>query len=489
MSLERRLWGQPASVWLLLGATALLLFTKLGAAELWTLEGRWAGVCAHMMRSGDYLHPYLFGDAYYDKPLLSYWLALASARLLGRFNETALRLPSACSGLLAVWCLYRLGASRFDRATGLTAGFLLATCAMFVFWSRVASADMLNVAGTLAAVTWYFERRDRPGFVTFTVFFVLVALTALMKGLIGPAVVLLALLPDAARQGRWRTLLRPSLFAAAAIGLGVYLVPFAASSLTQPPSYAENGLAMVLRENAERYFEPFDHQAPVYVYLEFLPVYLLPWALLLPFAVYGAVRRWPRLSDASRWAIWTCLLILVFLTASGSRRSYYVLPVVPFAVLVIAGWLHAGGVRDTVRAYVGWGTATAIVGMVLWFGVVVPAGFRYGGEKPLVREVRQQAEREAPWKSWRILICGAPPAAGYYFRTGEEPTVIPVDDVASVPRRVEHDPHTIVVTKRRFAQSVRSLMPSAAMFEEPSRIPSFLRSEHRSERDVIAFVP
>ena len=102
MSLERRLWGQPASVWLLLGATALLLFTQLGAAELWTLEGRWAGVCMHMLRSGDYLHPYLFGDAYYDKPLLSYWLALASARLLGGFNETALRLPSAFSGLLAV---------------------------------------------------------------------------------------------------------------------------------------------------------------------------------------------------------------------------------------------------------------------------------------------------------------------------------------------------------------------------------------------------
>jgi len=67
--------------------------------------------------------------------------------------------------------------------------------------------------------------------------------------------------------------------------------------------------------------------------------------------------------------------------------------------------------------------------------------------------------------------------------------VIPVDDVGSVPRRVEHDPHTVVVTKRRFAQSVRSLMPAAAMFEEPSRIPSFLRSRHGSERDVIAFVP
>src|ERR1041385_5762721 len=99
MIVERRLWGQSASVWLLLGATALLLFPKLGAAELWTLEGRWAGVCAHMMRSGDYVHPYLFGDAYYDKPLLSYWLPLPSARLLRRLHENA---PPPAAGLLRV---------------------------------------------------------------------------------------------------------------------------------------------------------------------------------------------------------------------------------------------------------------------------------------------------------------------------------------------------------------------------------------------------
>ena len=79
MTLRRYLWGDSASILTLLGVAAVVLFVKLGAAELWTLEGRWAGVCAHMIRSGDYLHPYLYGHAYYDKPLLSYWLAIAVA--------------------------------------------------------------------------------------------------------------------------------------------------------------------------------------------------------------------------------------------------------------------------------------------------------------------------------------------------------------------------------------------------------------------------
>jgi 4-amino-4-deoxy-L-arabinose transferase-like glycosyltransferase len=156
MTLRRHLWGSSSGIYWLLAAAAAVLLVKLGAAELWTLEGRWAAVSARMLRSGDYLHPYLYGGAYYDKPLVSYWLMITAARIAGRLSETALRIPSALSGILSVWLLYRIGKRRFDAPTGLIAGFLLITCYMFVFWGRVASADMLNVAGTLAAVAWYF---------------------------------------------------------------------------------------------------------------------------------------------------------------------------------------------------------------------------------------------------------------------------------------------------------------------------------------------
>ena len=160
---------------------------------------------------------------------------------------------------------------------------------------------MLNVAGTLATVTWYFERRDRPTFLDFAVFFVLIALTCLMKGLIGSVVPALLILPDLLRDRRWGVLLRASLVPAALIGAAVYLAPFLASSLTQPSSYTQSGLKMVFRENALRYFDPFDHQAPVYIYFLQLPVFLIPWAALLPFAVWRLVRHWRDVPEASRW--------------------------------------------------------------------------------------------------------------------------------------------------------------------------------------------
>jgi 4-amino-4-deoxy-L-arabinose transferase-like glycosyltransferase len=488
MTLKRYLWGESGSVALLLGATAAVLFVKLGAAELWTLEGRWAGVCAHMIQTGDYLHPYLYGEAYYDKPLLSYWLAIAVARAIGRLNETALRAPSAIAGLVSVWLVYRLGTGRFDRPTGLVAGFLLATCYMFVFWSRVASADLLNVAGTLAAVTWYFERRDRPTFFAFVVFFVLVALTCLTKGLIGAAIPALVIAPDALQQARWRTLARFSIVPAAFVGVAVYLAPFLGSALTQPSSYFQSGLAMVFRENAVRYFDPFDHQAPVYIYLLQLPAFLLPWAVLLPFTIWRLVRRWPEVSPSSRQLASACVLIFVFLTASGSRRSYYVLPLVPFAVLLIADWVRAEA-SSNLESACGRSVVAVLGVMAVWFGIVVPRGFHHGGQRLLAAEVRSYTESQAPWMSWKILICGAPPSAGYYFRTGTEATVIPIAEVARVAAFVEAAPRTVVLTKRRFEGKVRARLPKVTAIEERSRLPHALRWAEGTDRDIIALIP
>lgn len=483
------LWGESSTVFLLLAASSLVLFTKLGAAELWTHEGRWAAICAHMVRSGDYLHPYLFGEPYYDKPLLSYWLMIAASRVVGRLDETAMRVPSALAGVSSVWCVYRLGKRRFDHAAGLVAGLLLASCYMFVFWARVASADMLNVAGTIAAVAWYFERRDEPGFATYAVWFLILALGALMKGLVGPVIAALVLIPDLAREGQWRRMLRPSLVPAALLGLAVYLAPFVASSLTQPAGYSESGLQMVFRENAARYFDAFDHEEPFYIYFGVLPLYLLPWSLLLPFVLWALWKRWRAMTPAARWSAWACFLALLFLTASGSRRSYYVLPVLPFAVLMIAQWLRLEEVRARWETASAWTAAAALLLMLLWFGVIVPAGFRRGGERPLARQVRMHVEKRAPWPSWHVLICGAPPAAGYYFRTASEARVVPIEDVERIGALVAANPRTIVVTKRRFVEAVRAQLPSAVVFTEKSRLPRFLRRRGGSDRDVIVLVP
>ena len=184
------------------------------------------------------------------------------------------------------------------------------------------------------------------------------------------------------------------------------------------------------------------------------------------------------MSPLASWPATACLLIFVFLTGSGSRRAYYVLPILPFAALMIAEWLRAEAGERWQRVFA-WTAAAAFLLMLVWFAVVVPVGFRYGGERLLARQVRAQAEEKAPWSSWHILICGAPPAAGYYFRTATEARVVAIEDVERVAGLVAAEPRTIVLTKRRFLETVRAQVPSAVPFAEESRLPRFLRGRAR----------
>src|SRR4051812_48276068 len=94
-TLAERLFGQTAPTnWLWFAAIAMLII-MLGGRELWTQEARWANITWQMLYSGDYLHPYLAGAEYYDKPLLSYWLIIVFSKLTGSLTAWSLRIPSA----------------------------------------------------------------------------------------------------------------------------------------------------------------------------------------------------------------------------------------------------------------------------------------------------------------------------------------------------------------------------------------------------------
>ena len=91
-----------------------------------------------------------------------------------------------------------------------------------------------------------------------------------------PAVILL---PDLLRGGRWRQHLNVWNVLALGIGLGVYLLPFVLANMTRG-DYSSTGLDLVLRENIERYVNPFDHKEPFYVYFYYVPFLFFPWTAL-----------------------------------------------------------------------------------------------------------------------------------------------------------------------------------------------------------------
>jgi 4-amino-4-deoxy-L-arabinose transferase-like glycosyltransferase len=340
-----RKYGLAPDVIILL-ASAILLLWGLGDRSLWRSEGRWAEIPREMVLSGDYFHPTMGGELYNDKPLLTYWLRLAAAKLTGDLDEFSVRLPGALAGLIAVGATLWLGRRLWSAPVGWIAGAMLATAWGFLFHARTAEADMENLAAIMLAIAWYWYKRDRPGFIAFLVFWLIVFIGALTKGLPAVVVSVLAILPDVVENKRWRQVLTPAHVIAAILAFAIYLAPFIYAATTKTDIYQADGLALVIRENITRFINPFDHKGPPYLYFIAIPGLLMPWGPLLIAAVIGLVMIRKSLDAHTRWLAWAGIVIFVFFTLSGSRRSYYILPVLPLATLAVGViWAHAKDAR------------------------------------------------------------------------------------------------------------------------------------------------
>ncbi len=503
--IANRLWNTPSSVKLMLIAAAIMLLFMLGGRDLWTQEWRWANISWYMIYSGDYLHPYLAEHAYYDKPLLSYWLMVAVSKIIGGLSTWALRLPPALAGISAIYCTYWLGNHLANKKTGLIAAWMLITTFYFIFWGRVANSDMLNLAGTLLAIVWYFAKREQPGLVNYTVFFLIIAVTSLCKGLLGAVVPLIAIVPDLIKNNRWKLHLRFSLLPALIPAALVYVLPFWASSHFGGQHYAESGLYEVYRENVMRYFDPFDHKGPIYTYFVYLPIYMLPWAIFFIPALVSLRKRWREMSGHSKWMVWSTLLIFIFFTLSGSRRNYYTLPLVPFATLMTADWIASGAEALAKRyRYAGVMAVIAFVLLFLNFGVAQPL-YYYGGSRAFGAELQAQASKIRPWSDWQIVFLDARSKLTFYLNPAKPVQILGLPDqganhlkiranytekdfVKNWPMILQHKPDVIFVTRKMYLEKLKPYFKNYKIIIAPRSLGDRLLNINDQDATV-AFVP
>ena len=386
----REVTGRPRASWRLAGvglvaAAAALFLVRLGDRAVVSEEVRWAEVAREMRATGDWLHPTVNGATYYDKPAGSYWLIVAASRLTGGVDEATARLPAALAGVAGVWVATLLGRRLYDDRAGLLAGAVLATSFGFAFYARRATADVETVTGVLVAVWLFARREDRPAGPWLVGLWVWMALVSLTKGLLGfalPMAVFLTygtwaawaerspargFLRAAVDSNRW--LFNRWTLAAAPLGIAVYLLPFVSAAERTGSRIA---LEMVWRENVRRFVAPHNHAGPVYLYLGVILVLAAPWSAFLPAALVPPrpASRGDRLARAYFWAVF------VFFTASASRRSYYLLPVLPPVALLIGRVLVAedgelSGLARRLRIG-GWWLSAA--GVVLAGAALLPPG-------------------------------------------------------------------------------------------------------------------
>ena len=327
-----------------------ILVFQLGVNQLWASEDRWAEVAREMLMTGDWFHPAINGEVYFDKPLLSYWPIVLLAKITGILNEFIIRLPSALSALIALYATIKFATKIWGRAVGITSGWLLLCGYGFIFQGRLAAADMMNMTAVILAVLWFFQTKEKGGFWSYLLFWVICFGGALTKGLsalaLPPILVIIYLLLD----GTWKKHLKISHGVAFLIGLGIFLSTFLISARLPLPAGFNTansgltGLELVWRENIVRVFKPFDHNdEPFFIYLFHVPKIMAPWSVLLFIAIAAVSTKWKKLDLNTRWLLLVNLVIFLMFSASGSRRWYYILPIVPFLTILIAEYIAGSG--------------------------------------------------------------------------------------------------------------------------------------------------
>jgi 4-amino-4-deoxy-L-arabinose transferase-like glycosyltransferase len=290
-----------------------------------------------MARSGDWITPRLWGEPWFQKPALLYWL-IGLGTLVGLPNEHAARLPAAIIGVLFLAAYYFLIRERLGEAAARFATMILATSAGWLAYSHSAVFDVpltafFTIAMLMAARGSYWVSG------------ICLGLAILSKALV--PIVLAAPLLWYARK---RII---SLWPVAAGALLVSLPWFVLCTVQNGSPFL---MELIVRHHFGRFLTAeLQHEQPFWYYVPVLLALLFPWTPVL------ALVRGPGKDEFLRllW-LWIAMGFLLF-TPSLNKLPGYLLPLLP-AVAALMG--HA--LAERTRA----GPVLAVVGALLG---IIPA--------------------------------------------------------------------------------------------------------------------
>ena len=137
--------------WLVAIIAAIILFINLGTIPLLDPdEPVYAETPKEMIHFNEFLSPRIYGEYWYDKPPMYYWLVTAAFKVFG-VSEFSARFPSAFLGLAGVTALYLHGCRLFSKRAAMAAALVLATSIEYFYLGKAAVTDItLTFCLTLA---------------------------------------------------------------------------------------------------------------------------------------------------------------------------------------------------------------------------------------------------------------------------------------------------------------------------------------------------
>ncbi|RPI50353.1 MAG: glycosyltransferase family 39 protein [Acidobacteria bacterium] len=354
---------------LLLVVAIVPYFINLGVSSIWDAnEAFYAQTPREMIEAGDYVTPSFNFQLRMNKPVLSYWNVAASYRLFG-VSEWSERLPIAIGGVAIVGTAFVLGRLLGGTLAGMLAALVLATSPRLLLLARRIIID-IHITMWTGLVLLFFalsETRPQRRRLYLCLMYVAAGFGVLTKGPVAvflPALVFFIYLASQKRLGDLRDMMLP---AGALISLAI-VVPW------YYMLYGEHGWeyigSFIFGENLGRYAEAVGEQSRgLLFYIPVMLADLFPWSLMIPLALWWAVRERRQNRVARLLVIWIAAIV-VFFSMSGTKEDLYILPIVAAEAALIGGVLARAIEGDPARRPVIWGSALTAL-LLLAVGVTM----------------------------------------------------------------------------------------------------------------------
>ncbi|HWR40033.1 MAG TPA: glycosyltransferase family 39 protein [Patescibacteria group bacterium] len=343
-------------IWLVLLLSLLTIFVNLGGIPLLDPdEPVYAETAKEMMHFADFVSPRIYGEFWYDKPPMYYWLVAASFKLFG-VTEFAARLPAAALAVLGGLVVYGYGNRLFGEKAGLASAVVLVTSVEYFYMGKAAVTDItLTLCLTISLLAFIAGQ--------YRLCWLFAGLATVTKGPVGflfpGAVIFLYLTLDR----RWHEIRY--------MKIPTGLLIFAVSALPwYVAMYGIHGQAFIDTflgfHNLTRFTSPEHPEGVLWYY--FVPVLIVgffPWSGLLLQSVWAALSRsrGPEKSPLLFLTIWA-VFIFLFFSVSQTKLVSYILPMFPPLSLVV-GWYAARLWEERHDRPWGWALTSSGIAVVL----------------------------------------------------------------------------------------------------------------------------
>jgi len=327
---------------------AVLWFGLLGQRDLFDPdEGRYAGIPAAMVDTGDWLTPRLNDIKYFEKPALQYWGTAAIFELFGQSNTTA-RLWTAllgfASALFSMFVAFRL----YGPRAAIYSFLLCVSYLMVVAFGHYLTLDMALSAflffGIGSLVMAQSDRSDDKRTRNWMLAgWAALALATLTKGLVAVVLPAGAVLVYSLWQRDWRLWKSLHLFKGLLLYLLITAPWFIAVSIANP----EFARFFFIHEHFERYTtDVHSREGPLWYFLPYLLLGVCPWLIISLRSLLKPAFNWspdkPGQFDAERF-MWTFVVVtFCFFSLGQSKLPGYILPMLPVIAVMSAGQIVAG---------------------------------------------------------------------------------------------------------------------------------------------------